>query len=297
MNLLDLVGSSMGELGFDAPVSVASSADPQVRQFYRLISRLGVDLCRQYDWQRLTTEGLINTVAVSKTVTTVQGSPIITMADTSGLSANYGALGLGIRPFSQIVSVDSATQVTMNMGAQSSGTNPIQFSQVQYPLPSDWGHEIPQTEWDRTNRWPLVGPQSGQSWQSFKSGIVYAGPRIRFRIMGNAITLNPPPPNGSIFAYEYVSKAYVVDATGARKTAFSADTDTVLFDDSLIIVGLKVKFKQEKGLDFSFDLAEFKGLLDQCRAQDQSAPTLSLSPSFGNILMTTANVPDGNWVG
>ncbi len=160
---------------------------------------------------------------------------------------------------------------------------------------AQWGHEIPQTEWDRTNRWPLVGPQSEQSWQSFKSGIVYAGPRIRFRILNNALTLNPPPPNGSIFAFEYVTKAYIYDVSGSRKSVFTADTDTVVFDDSLMITGLKAKFKQEKGLDYTFDLAEFKGLLSQCKAQDKSAPTLSMSPDMGQILMTTANIKDGSW--
>jgi hypothetical protein len=70
-----------------------------------------------------------------------------------------------------------------------------------------------------------------------------------------------------------------------------------VFPDSLLITGLKVQWKQSKGLDSSFDLAEFRALLENCKAQDKSFPRLSLSPMGQTVLMTTMNIPDGNWVG
>ncbi len=124
---------------------------------------------------------------------------------------------------------------------------------------------------------------------------MYAGPRERFRIIGNTIALNPPPPNGLILAFEYISNAYVVAADGTLKSSFTADTDTCLFDDSLMVEGLKVAFKQAKGLDVAFELSRFNILLENCKAQDRSAPKLSLTPWNGTILLTTQNIPDGNW--
>lgn len=297
MNLLELVKQVNEELGFSVPTAIVSSSDPQVRQMYALLNRLGIDLVRQFDWQRLDREHILTTVAANMSATTVQGSAVVTLADTSALSPNYGVLGVGIVPFAQILSVDSATQITMTMPATTSGTNTLQFSQVQYPLPSDWKKQIPQTEWDRTNRWPLIGPQSAQDWQSFKSGIVYAGPRERFRILANCITVNPPPPNGMIFAFEYISKSFVIGADGTAKSSFTADTDSCVFDDSLMVSGLKAKFKQAKGLEASFEIGEFVSLLDQCKAQDKSAPKLSLSPYGGSVLLGLDNIPDGNWNG
>lgn len=297
MNLLELVTQVCSELGFSKPASVASSTDPQIQQMYALLNRLGIDLVRQFDWERLDKEHILTTVSRNVSATTVQGSAVVTLADTTGLSALYGVWGIGIEPFAQIVSVDSSTQVTLNMPATVSATNTLQFSQIQYPLPPDWKKQIPQTEWDRTNRWPLIGPNTAQDWQSFKSGIVYAGPRNRFRILGNAITVNPPPPNGLIFAFEYISKAFVNDLSGAAKNSFTADTDTCVFDDSLMVAGLKAKFKQAKGLEASFEIGEFVGLLDACKAQDKSAPKLSLSPWGGSVLLSTANIQDGNWNG
>lgn len=122
----------------------------------------------------------------------------------------------------------------------------FQFSQVAYDLPSDWLSEIPQTEWDRTNRWPLLGPQSPQDWQSFKSGIVYAGPRKRFRIQENQILINPPPPNGLLFSLEYISNGWVINSVNQRLPRFTNDTDTAIFPDSLLITGLKAQFKAAK---------------------------------------------------
>lgn len=295
MNLLQLIQQACREMALNVPTAIVSSADPQTVQMFALLNRFGMDLCRQDDWQRLNREYIMTTVAQQQSATITNGSAIVTLASTAGMTTNWGIDGTGIAPFAQIVSVDSPTQVTMNMPAQASGTYTLNFSQVQYPLPSDWKKQIPQTEWDRTNRWPMMGPQTPQAWQSFKSGIVYAGPRERFRILGQTMAVNPPPPNGLTFAWEYISNAYVTSVAGARKSSFTADDDTCVFDDSLMVQGLKVKFKQAKGLDVSFELSEFNILLEQCKAQDRSAAKLNLSPTDITVLLTTNNIQDGNW--
>lgn len=295
MTLLELIQAVMDELGLQKISGVIGNQENSVRQMLALTQRLGRDLQRDWDWQRLNKEHIITTQATTKTVTTSNGSSVVTMASTTGLSPNWGVLGDGIQPFSQIVSVDSATQVTLNMPADASGTVDLQFSQVQYPLPADWKKQIPQTEWDRTNRWPLMGPQTPQAWQSFKSGIVYAGPRERFRILHNSITLNPPPPAGLLLSFEYISKNWVIDIAGTSKPAFTADNDTFIYDPSLMILGIKVLFLQAKGLDYSLEGGQFANLLNQCKAQDKSAPVLSVANRHTGRLLSLDNVPDGDW--
>jgi hypothetical protein len=296
MNILQLITQVNDELGISRPALVVGTTDAQIRQSAALLNRLGSDLCNQFEWQRLNKENIIATVSYSMTGTTTVGSSVITgIASTTGLSNQFAVTGTGARPFSQITTVNSTTSVTMNMPATVSGTATFKFAQVQYNLPSDWNREIPQTEWDRTNRWPLMGPQSPQDWQSFKSGIVYAGPRERFRILGNTYTINPPPPDGLIFSMEYISNAWVVGLDGTAKSSFTADTDTTIFSDSLLISGLKTQWKAAKGLDASFDLADFQSLLEREKGQDKSAPTLSLSGGNGSVLMNMANVMEGNF--
>ena len=298
MNLLQLVQQVTDELALNRPTAVYTSQDPQIRQLLALLNRLGTDLTRQYDWQELNREHIVQTFAINTTGTLVQGSAVVTgIPDTTGISTLFSAFGEGVTPFAQVVSVDNANQVTLQMPAEQSGTFPITFSQVEYPLPSDWKKQIPQTEWDRTNRWPLLGPRSPQEWQSFKSGIVYAGPRERFRIYQNSITLSPPPPSGLTLSFEYISNGWVIDPSGQRQSSYTSDLDEAVYEDSLLVTGLKSLWKAAKGLDGTFDLAEFRQILESNKSQNRSAPTLSLSPMSGTVLISDRQIPDGNWPG
>lgn len=298
MTLLELIQSVADELALNRPALVIGSTDPQTRQLLALLNRLGSDLARQYDWQELNKEHVFTTFSYTRTGTVTAGSPVVTSVNTTGLSNRFGVMGNGIAPFAQIVTVDSTNQITMNMPATESGTFTLELPQVEYPLPSDWSKPLNDTGWDRTNRWPLLGPKTPQEWQSFKSGIVYAGPRERFRILNNSFAINPPPPNGLTFALEYISSGWVVSHNGGtNKPRYTNDAETSVFRDSLLITGLKSMWKAAKGLDASFDLSEFRAILESDKAQDRGASTLSLSPNVGSVLMTTDQIPDGNWRG
>jgi hypothetical protein len=297
MNLLQLIQTTCAELGLDQPNAIIGATDKQTIQFFALLNRLGKDIIRQFEWQRLQKNTIITTVNVVANGTLVNGSPIITGTDATALSTKFSLTGVGIQPFAQIISVDSATQVTMNMPAVQDGTVELTYQQISYDLPSDWERQIPQTEWDRTNRWPLLGPVSPQDWQSFRSGIVYAGPRQQFRIANNFVNIAPNPPAGLLFAYEYISNAWVRSNTGVEQSSFLVDTDTTIFDDSLLLTGLKSQWKAAKGLDGSYDMAEFRSLLEVMKSQDHSAPMLSLSPNPISIFLTTNNIQDGNFPG
>lgn len=297
MNILQLTQQATRELGLTAPQSVIGSTDPAVGQFLALMGKVGRGLVKDFEWQSLVKEALITTVVMpTMTGTVTVGSPVITgIASTAGLTTDFGVSGEGIAPFAQVVSVDSATQVTMNQVAQASGTVDLSFAQVNYSRPSDWSRQIPQTEWDRTNRWPLNGPKSSQEWQNFKSGIVYAGPRLRFRIAGNRIQLNPVPSASGTLSYEYISKNWLTDSNGVPKSDITADTDIPVFDDDLMVAGLKLAWLKAKGLVYDYAQDDYDRLLSKMQAQDKSAPKLMLSQSYSSVLLSNANIPDGSW--
>lgn len=295
-NLLDLTRQLCFEVGIAAPNQVATSQDPQIQQIFALLNRFGRDLSRQFVWQELNREHLISTQTRVTTGDVTAGSAVITnIPDTTGLTTDWGADFSGAVPFSMIVSVGANT-VTLNQAATQTGAGvPINFGQVSYPLPADWLRQIEGTEWDRTNRWPLNGPKSAQEWQNFKSGIVYAGPRLRFRIQGNAIALNPPPSADALLSMEYVSSHWVDAIDGSTKDRFTLDSDTPVFDESLMVEGLKLRWNKAKG--FAYDEKAYNDLLSMCLAQNKSAPTLSMAQGHASVLMSTANVPDGSWRG
>src|SRR5262245_43768403 len=65
--------------------------------------------------------------------------------------------------------------------------------QTGYDIPPDWGYFVDQTQWDQTNRWPLMGPKSPQEWAWLKGGLVATAPRMRYRVMNDQIHLAPIP--------------------------------------------------------------------------------------------------------
>jgi hypothetical protein len=186
--------------------------------------------------------------------------------------------------------------------------------QAAYPLPEDFARPITQTEWDQTNKWPMIGPASPQQWQYLKSGILSTGPRERFRLVGDAIDIWPVPgantgggglPLPLTLSYYYVSKGWVINgdwlenpaSLPVRLNKAVKDTDSCIFDDRLMISGVKFRFYAAKGFDTTSFAADWQSNLDDAIAQDQGAPILSLARSPQFPLITIANIPDGNWPG
>ncbi len=296
MNALKLVQQVVDELALFRPTTLIGTQDPQTRQLMALLNRLGADITTQTEWQRLNKEYLVVTNSFTLTGTVTIGSKVITdLPTTTAITDQYTIIGTGIQPFAQVVTVNNLTEITMDMEAEQSGAVELQFSQNKFDLPPDWERQINSTEWNRSQRWSLQGPKSSQEWQTFKSGIVSAGPRQRFRILGNQLCLNPSPPDNQTLSFEYISNGWVNGADGTPKTEITADTDTFVFSNSLLITGLKAHWLTSKGLDATFALGEFRYLLENEKSTDKGAPTLSTSQQFGNVLMSENNVVDGNY--
>lgn len=167
---------------------------------------------------------------------------------------------------------------------------------TQYALPSDYDRLVNDTQWDRTSRWPGIGPVSSQDWAWLKGQQIASVPRYRFRILGNQFTVYPTPSSGYTYAFEYVKKNWIVAVDGVTyKSRFTADDDTHLFDDRLMVSGLKAKYLAAKGLDSTIAQQEFLERLEMCKAHDQAAPKLSLGPRLIDPLLGMQNIFDGNW--
>ena len=172
--------------------------------------------------------------------------------------------------------------------------------QGSYPLPDDFARPITQTEWDRVNRWPLIGNETPQQWQWLKSGILSTGPRERFRLVGNSLELWPVPgegiPTPLTFSYYYISKWWALSSVEQPKPKCTSDDDTTIFDDRLIISGTKLRFYQAKQFDTSSFAAEFQSNLDDALAQDSGGPILSMARQPAFPLISIYSIPEGNWM-
>lgn len=310
LTLLQIVQAAQGELGLPQSTTVIGNTDPTTVQMFNLCNRVLDTLRRMNRWTVQQFEyNLVVTAPVITTGNVTQNSAIITgIPTTAGLAANFWAVsGNGIPQAARIQSVDSATQVTMDMevsGASATG-QAITFAQDTYPMPSgfDWFNN--RTMWDRTNRWELLGPDSPQLDQWHRSGIVATGPRRHFRKLGpyaDQFRLWPPPveitnPLQLVFEYLSLNAVSVNGSTSSFAQYFANDADQPLLDDQAITMGLKWMFWQVKGFNYADWKNDWIDYVDKLIARDGAAPTLPLVQRVNPIFISPANVQDGFFPG
>jgi hypothetical protein len=279
---------------------VIGSSNNQTIQILALANRLGKDLVRDFEWQRLVQAYIWQTqVAVSTTGNITSGSRVITnIPSTASLAVGNVVTGTGQTPYAEILTIDSSTQVTLNAPvATSTSSVSMTFAKQDYDLPGGYDRMISDTNWDRTDHWRNLGTKSSQDWQFLQGGIISIGPRERYRIYNNKFRIFQALTTVYNFSFEYVSNWWVC-ATGSdqgSKSAFTADTDTCVFPDDLMLAGLKFYFLKAKKLDYSIELGEFMRSLSYNKAQDVPVSAMSLAPVGMNQLVGPWSVQDGNW--
>lgn len=144
---------------------------------------------------------------------------------------------------------------------------------TDYALPSDWRQFITQSVWSNGLVRPVELPASDNVWGYLKSRAI-DGLRYRAKIYGNRLHVNKPMP-GDVIRFDYISKYPAKDSGGNALERFTADSDTFDLDDDLLIMGIKWRWKKEKGMDFQADYNEYNSYLNNLRGTDTSARTLN----------------------
>ncbi len=306
--LLALVAHVSGEIGLTVPTAVIGNSTPDVLQMLYLANGLGNDMLRRQDWQKLTVEYRFSTVAYEYTGTTTASSTTLSaLSSTTGLTTNptyFGVSGTGINQDTNLVSVNAgASTAVISQVASAAGTAvTLTFGQLRYAFPTDFDRLINRTQWDRTDHWELIGPETPQEWQFLKSGWISTGPRMRFRQLGNLFQVWPFPANAMSLGFEYVSTYWVAAASAAlSKSSFTVDTDTCAFSDRLMTLGLKMRYREAKGFDVGNPTVpgtlayDFNHQLELEKSMDAGAKTLSMGPKPTPMLIGWENIPDSSY--
>ena len=298
--LLELVDQVSGELGLTQPPLVIGSTNNQTIQLLALAQRLGKDLVRDFEWQKLVKAYIWQTQnAISTTGNITANSTVITnIPNTAGLQVGNVITGTGQTPYAEILTIDSSTQVTLNAPVTTSTASvSMTFAKQDYDLPDGYDRMISDTNWDRTDHWRNIGTKSSQDWQFLQGGIISIGPRERYRIYNGKFRIFQALTTVYNFSFEYVSNYWVCAAGSSEgtKKEYTADTDTSVFPDDLMMAGLKFYFLKAKKLDYGIELGEFTRALSYNKAQDVPVPSMSLAPVGMNQLVGPWSVQDGNW--
>ena len=299
--MLQLVQQATGELGLSVPTAVASSTNTDVVQIYRLINACGYELQRKHEWQALSTEYRFSTVYYTYTADVTSGSTTISsMSSTTGLTTNptyFSVVGVGVQQDTYLSSVNAGASTAV-LSLEATGTqtaSSLTFTQTKYAMPSDFDRLIDRTDWDKSQHWEMLGPETAQQWQWLKSGFISTGPRIRFRPLGNLFQIWPAIGAEHVLGFEYVSKNWAATTAGVAQASFTADTDTCIYPDRLMVLFLKMKYFEIKGFDTTALMRDFSAELDLAKAHDAGSPTLSMNPRINSSLISWNNIPDAGY--
>jgi hypothetical protein len=291
--MLQLVQQVTAELNLAVPTYVQGNTNQDVQQVLALMNRAGYDLVKEHDWQALELEYRFYTTAITTTCDTINNTyDLLNVGNVTGLNSNYSVVGTNVPQDTYVESVTGSTVRVSQLASASSIGGTVTFSQTKYPLPPDFETITDNTHWDKTKHWQMLGPEDAQQWQWLKSGYISTGPRIRWRILGGQFQIWPPYNTQEYLGFEYRSKGWARSATDQVKNSFTADTDTTVFDDTVMVLATKLKYFQIKSFDTTALMQDYMRYLSIAKANDKGSATLSFAPYPSKVLIGYANIPD-----
>jgi len=299
--LLQLVQQASVECGLAIPNTVAGNTAYDVTQMYYLINAAGNELAREYPWEALNTEYRFYSQYTQSDGVLLENTSVINGVDPAAVAfinangaTNFQVQGLGVIQDTYVVSA-LGTTVTISGVATGDGSGEYIFGQTKYPLPAGYDRITDRTQYDKSKRWEMLGPETAQQWQWLKSSYISTGPRIRWRIMGQTFQIWPLTSTNEYLGFEYISVNWALSSAGAGQTQFLADTDTCIYPDRLMVLALKKKYFEVKGFDTSAFQRDYDMQLNIAKANDAGSATLSLAPRVANVLIGWENIPDSNY--
>lgn len=293
----------MGVAAYGQPSTVIANTNQDIVQVLALINSEGDALAHEKDWQAQQIQYLFSAPYYTYTGTVTSGSTSVTsMSSIVGISTNptyFMVTGTGI-PQACFVTAAAGATVTLAQAATASGTGvSLTFSQVLFAPPAGFDRQIDKTHWDKSQRWEIIGPETPQQRELLQSGWIATGPRIRYWYQSGYFQIWPPLGTTESLSFDYVSKYWVLATTPTTlvptKQAFSVDSDTCIFPDSLMRALIKLKYFEIKGFDTTAFYRDYITQRDLAKANDAGSLTLSMAPRPSDILIGWDNIPDAGY--
>jgi len=165
-----------------------------------------------------------------------------------------------------------------------------------YPLPTDFYCSLYDTMWNTTQKWKMIGPMTDSNYNNFLYGYGVYTNQTYYRIFGrpdvDQLELQPVPPDGETIKFDYISNGWINNA-GTYGQTVTSDAATFVFDEDLMILGMKWKWLQTKGLDYQAIQAEYLDKIGKAQARFKGDHRVLLSPS--DYWAMWPNVPEGNF--
>ena len=143
-----------------------------------------------------------------------------------------------------------------------------------HELPSDYDRMLVKSQvWSSSLETPLSPISSRDRWlqldiQSFDFVI------NAWIIYGGQMHIKPALASGVTAKYFYQSNLIISPSSGSNKVAFTADDDTFRLDEQLLKLGVIWQWRENKGLPYAEDMANYEELKARLVARDKGSRML-----------------------
>jgi hypothetical protein len=145
-----------------------------------------------------------------------------------------------------------------------------------YALPTDFLSYVPDSAYLANDLNEVVWPTSAAMWAELKSGLVSPASTLYVRQLGTTLSVHNSPASGTL-SYEYWSNAPLTATDGTTlKERFTADSDIWQWDDELLKLDIRWRFKKEHEFaDWQIDAAEAEKYKRFIMSKEYGAKTIS----------------------
>ena len=168
-----------------------------------------------------------------------------------------------------------------------------------WDLPADFSRFVDGTGWSDAMKRP-VAVVNTQQWARAKAWLSPISITPVCRIVADQLRFLTAPALGEKILFEYVDANWVIDADNALvlKQKVTKNADRPRFDWLLMVLALKVKWLEHKGMNTMAAQADFNERLAQLTQHDQMGQVLTLSgpvPGGFRYLDNALNVPESGF--
>lgn len=160
-------------------------------------------------------------------------------------------------------------------------------SEAQGSLSSIFGNGVDSvvslTIWDSTDQRFIDGPLTDQAFLQTRT--LVQGPEHEYKIFANRLYILPQIESGHQLQIFYRSSKWVLASDSVTYKEFlTADDDTPLYPDALMKLGLRWKWREEKGLPYAEVHRSFEAMAADTTARNQTGRLLYMSDSVPRLV-------------
>lgn len=157
---------------------------------------------------------------------------------------------------------------------------------------NDW--VVQDTFYDRTGNLKFCGPLTDRQYQA-QQALSTSGITHTWRVLGGHVMLDSGFEAGHTLAFEFICNKAVIDTGATTKAYFTADDDEPLLQDTILLAGLRWRWKREQGLAYDEDFRRYEGMVSNAAGRDGGKPVLDLCSRDSGAPVGGYVVPIGDW--